>query len=34
VILFEETARERRLTAKVELTGSQSAAWPIEFEIP
>jgi len=34
VILFEETARERRLTAKVELTGSTSVAWPIEFEIP
>jgi Flp pilus assembly protein TadD len=34
VILFEETPKERRLTAKVELSGSKTAFWPLEFEIP
>lgn len=34
VILFEETPRERRLTARVELSGARTAQWPLEFEIP
>ncbi|HZL71108.1 MAG TPA: tetratricopeptide repeat protein [Planctomycetota bacterium] len=34
VILFEDTPRERRLTARVELNGKLTASWPLEFEIP
>ena len=34
VILFEDTPRERRLTATVTLSGAQAIAWPLEFVVP
>jgi tetratricopeptide (TPR) repeat protein len=34
VILFEDTPRERRLTARVTLAGAESTVWPVEFDVP
>ena len=34
VILFEDSSREKRLSARVELDGTSLAQWPLEFEIP
>ncbi|HEU4338509.1 MAG TPA: hypothetical protein VFS19_00450 [Planctomycetota bacterium] len=34
IILFEDTPRERRLSAHAELGGKKTEAWPIEFDVP
>ena len=34
IILFEDTPRERRLSANAELGGTKIEAWPVEFDIP